>query len=265
MIKTKIPYYLCLLIFSILFLQSCKDDETTDSGKMVLTFAHYVDNAPLQIDTLKYTNAAGNHYMVTEVQYFVSDITLHMADGDDFLLDGTEGIHYVDNDISTTMTWNITKDIPAGLYNSVSFTFGIDSVKNQSNIFVNPPERDMFWPEVLGGGYHYMKMNGKWRNDTMSDNSMFMLHLGIGQICDNDTIIGFVHNAFRVDLPGSAFTINDKSTTEMQIIMNIENWFQNPYIFDLAVYGQNLMQNQEGMHMACMNGKEDVFSVGYIQ
>jgi hypothetical protein len=265
MIKTKLPFYLYLLLCGFLFLQSCKYDSIDETGSITFKFAHYDDGTQLQTDTMIYTNAAGNHYMITEVQYFVSDFILHGSDGKDYIITQENGIHYVDNDIPSTMEWAIKEDIPAGSYDSITFTFGISAAKNQSNMYADPPERDMFWPDVLGGGYHYMKMNGKWRNDTMTNDKMLMFHLGIGQIYDGDSITGFIHNDFQVSLPGSAFIINEESTTEVQIIMNIENWFRNPYIFDFAVYGENLMQNQEGMHMACMNGKEDVFSIGYIK
>ena len=55
----------------------------------------------------------------------------------------------------------------------------------------------MFWPEMLGGGYHYMKMNMIW-SDTSALNP-FNMHLGIGQIYSSlepnvDSITGFVPN-----------------------------------------------------------------------
>ena len=51
-----------------------------------------------------------------------------------------------------------------------------------------------------------MKMNLKWKNNSMSQAFPFMFHLGIGQVYASDTIntdsiIGFVQNYFRVSLP----------------------------------------------------------------
>jgi hypothetical protein len=176
--------------------------------------------------------------------------------------------------------------IIAGNYEKVSFTFGISEAKNQSLMFVNPPERDMFWPDVLGGGYHYLKLNGKWlaaknlvipfktynfimflcQTPSSPDDILkpFNFHLGIGQIysgggMNTDSITGFVQNYFEVELPNSAFSISDGDTLQFEIRMNVENWFQNPHIWDHNYWGGMIMQNQEAMNTACENGKEDVF------
>jgi hypothetical protein len=131
-------------------------------------------------------------------------------------------------------------------------------------LFVNPPERDMFWPDNIGGGYHYMKLNGKWLADDETIKP-FNFHLGIGQIysgggMNTDSITGFVQNYFEVELLNSSFTINAGDTLYFEIRMNVENWFQHPNIWDHNYWGGMIMQNQEAMHQACENGKEDVFS-----
>jgi len=136
-------------------------------------------------------------------------------------------------------------------------------------MYVNPPDRDMFWPEVLGGGYHYLKLNGKWKDDSMTQNLPFEFHLGIGQIYSGDTInvndiTGYVHNDFRVTMDESSFGVGRDQTAQIPIIMNIENWFQNPNIYDHADYADNIMQDQDAMNVACENGK-DVFAIGKIQ
>ena len=62
----------------------------------------------------------------------------------------------------------------------------------------------MMWPDILGGGYHYMMINGKWKNENnVTDN--FAFHLGIGQlyksnVIDVDSIYAFVQNYFYVKL-----------------------------------------------------------------
>lgn len=259
-----------LIWMVVLMLGSCDGDdpepEPPDHGRIVFTFLHRVNDEPLVTDQLIYTNAAGNHFLITEVQYFISDVVLHCSDGSEFIIDDWKEIHYVDNDIPSTMTWEVFDEIPPGSYDSISFTFGIDSAKNISLMFVNPPERDMFWPEVLGGGYHYLKLNGKWLNDGMTKNEPFEFHLGIGQIYSGDTInvndiTGFVHNNFRVTLPGSSFKMAAGDTVNEAITMNIDQWFTNPHTIDLSTFPFNVMQCQECMRIGCENGKEGVFTV----
>ena len=242
------------------------EPEPTDHGKIIVTFHHQVAGELLVIDTMIYTNAAGNHYLITEVQYFISDVILHQSDGSHFLIDDWEDMHYVDHDLPSTMTWEVFDKIPPGSYDSISFMFGISPEKNISLMFVNPPERDMFWPDVLGGGYHYLKLNGKWLNDGMAQNVPFEFHLGIGQIYSGDTInvndiTGFVHNNFRVTLPGSSFQMAAGDTLHAAVSMNIEHWFTDPHPIDLSTFPFNIMQCQECMRIGCENGKEGVFTI----
>ncbi|HNW70515.1 MAG TPA: hypothetical protein PKI01_08950 [Bacteroidales bacterium] len=262
---------LLLFLSVMMVIGSCKKDEpieTNKFGKISFQFAHKVNGLALVTDTLIYVNAAGNEYLVNEVQYFISDVILHNSDGSDFMINQDGGIHYVDTDIPSTFSWAVTTDIPVGNYSSVSFTFGISEAKNQSNMFPNPPERDMFWPEFLGGGYHYMKLNGKWL-DTLSQVTPFNFHLGIGQIYAHDvinvdSITGFVQNYFTVTVPNSSFAINENQTTSMELIMNIESWFDTPHVWDFNYWGGSIMQNQQAMQTAKENGA-DVFTIGTIQ
>jgi hypothetical protein len=251
-----------IVVFLILF-GSCKKDDSSDeetkaSGKIRFEFYHNVDGQPLLIDTLIYTNNAGNVYMVNEIQYFISDITLHGSPA--YIIDAWKDIHYIDTDLPETQAWDVFDDIPAGYYDKISFTFGINEQKNQSLMFVNPPESFMFWPEYLGGGYHYLKLNGKWR-DTLQVVVPFNFHLGIGQVYDTSgTITAFIQNYFTVDLPQSAITINPGQTTTIGIIMNIENWFKEPNTYDHNVWGGDIMQTQAAMQAGCENG-DNVFSI----
>ncbi len=270
MYHMKIKHIIFILLTPFVFFSCSEDDDekptTENTGKIALQFIHQVNGRPLIADSMMYTNAAGNHYLITEVQYFISDLKLHRNNAEDILIDDWQDIWYVDNDIPSTQIWNISDKIPVGNYDSISFTFGISEEKNQSLMFINPPERDMFWPEFLGGGYHYLKLNGKWQNDGMDKNRPFEFHLGIGQIYKNDSayvpdIIGFVQNHFRVKLPINDLEIETDKSLQLKLIMEIQNWFQNPFIYNHADYAQNTMQSQEAMHKGCMNGKENVFRI----
>lgn len=251
-----------LLIFSILI--GCNKNnqpEEENFANLTLKFAHFNEGKLLEFDTLIYENEAENQYLVNEIQYLISDVILHKSDGNDILIDDEKDIFYIDTDISSTHTWKIPDKLPLGNYSSISFTFGICEEKNQSHIFPNPPESFMFWPEKLGGGYHYMKLNGKWLTD---DNTIipFNFHLGIGQTYYSfpDSITGFIQNYFEVLLPSSSFELTENQIKEIEIFMNIENWFRNPNVYDHDVYGGKIMQNQEAMKKACENG-HNVFTV----
>ncbi|MBL7139010.1 MAG: hypothetical protein ISS17_09575 [Bacteroidales bacterium] len=252
-----------LLLIIVLFCFGCKKETPPDEQsqqKIILSFDFRVDGEKLQTDTMIYINEAGNHYLVNEIQFFISDVTLHHTDGSTYLIQEWKDIHYIDSDLPETQTWNVFDNIPAGSYQSISFTFGINEEKNQSLMFLNPPESFMFWPQYLGGGYHYMKLNGKWLDENQQI-SPFNFHLGIGQIYYSypDSITGFVQNYFQITLPNSSFTMEKNQTKEILLIMNIENWFRSPNTYDHDKWGGNIMQKQDAMRLACENG-QDVFT-----
>ncbi|MBK7214935.1 MAG: hypothetical protein IPH88_16930 [Bacteroidales bacterium] len=260
-----------ILIIAIEFAcTSCKKEvieQETNAGKIEFEFVHKVRNESLYVDSLCYLNQAGNPYEVDELKYFISDVYFYNTNGAKLHIDAQTAIHYVDIDYPETLVWKIFDPIPTGTYDSVSFVFGLNEERNISFAFVNPPEVNMFWPTVLGGGFHYLMLNGKWKNP-QGNMIPFDFHLGIGQtysgITSNvDSITGFVQNYFEVTLPLPTLMINDNSTNKIQLAMDIESWFETPHTWDFNDWGNYIMQNQLAMKTACENGY-NVFSISSI-
>jgi hypothetical protein len=249
----------CLLLWvctSLAFISSCKKEEK--EGRLSFVFIHKVGENLLAKDTLTYINAAGNLYEVNELQYFISEITL-WKHGQKNLMLADSGIHYVDIDIPSSLSWSPEQEFPEGQYDSISFIVGLNEEKNVSGYFVNPPERDMFWPDVMGGGYHYMKMNGKWQ-PPLSPLAPFNLHLGLGMVEDSAGMQYFIPNYFKVTLPLTNGIVQEYQPLTMSITMDINSCFETPYKWDWNVTGGQIMQSQEYMHLAALNGM-DAFSV----
>ena len=108
---------------------------------------------------------------------------------------------------------------------------------------------------------------GKWLEEGQQlQTTPFDFHLGRGQIYYSypDSITGFIPNDFNVSLPNSGFQLESAQTVDINIFMNIENWFKNPSIYDHDVWGGYIMQNQEAMQLVKENGI-NVFSVEIIK
>lgn len=245
----------------------CNQEESVPplpAGTAIFSFQHTVDNEPLIKNELIYTNLASNQYMITGLKYFISDITFWKHADEQIMVKEWKDIFYIDDDIPSTTDFQIFDPIPAGDYDSVTFIFGISGEKNKSFMFLNPPEVNMSWPDVLGGGYHYMMIDGKWK-DLQGVLQPYNFHLGIGQLYHGndynvDSIYAFVQNCFTVTLPGSSFSIGDKDTLAFILTMHIESWFETPLIFDFNSWGGAIMQNQAAMAIVKGNG-QDVFSL----
>lgn len=259
----KRTYIISLGLF--LFATSCKEEPITEEAtSFFLHFEHRVDGNAIVLDTEHYYNEAGNKYWINEIKYFISELHLYKQDGTAIKISHNDGIHYVDLDYPSTLSWEISQPIPEGEYDSLSFIFGLDEKQNQSYRFLNPPESNMAWTQLLGGGYHYMMINGWFeKGDTVS--APLNIHLGRGQIYQGstnaaDSIIGFVDNHFQVRLSKS-FSVERSQGANLTLVMNIENWFKEPFVYDFNYWGSHIMQNQAAMQMLKENGKKNVFSV----
>jgi hypothetical protein len=265
---TKITYYITniFFLFSVLLVSSCVKDNSpvikpvNEYPSVEITFHHLVNGQPLLFDTLVYTTSTGNHYMVNDLFYFICDLKFHVMNGKWIYPASDNNVWYVDARNETVQKWQFNQSINIQDMDSASFTFGLDAINNISYRFPDPPERDMFWPEILGGGYHYMKLNMKWKKDNQPENMPFMFHLGIGQMysgntVNTDSIIGFIQNYFKITLPIVKIRNDNSDIITFQLNMNIDKWFDGKYAFDFADYPNGIMQNQEGMFKACENGR----------
>ena len=247
--------YLFLLVISLLLSASCNREK---QGRLAICFTHTVDNKHIEYGKLIYTNLAGNQYQVDELKYFISKLILIDAEGKSVTVTQDDGIHYVDNGHENSLYWNIDK-IPQRNYTAISFVFGLDEEDNYSRRFVNPPESNFFWPDFLGGGYHYMQING-WFIDKDEKKTNMNIHTGIGQIKDeNGQISQFVHNYFIVTIPVT-FSIDESYTTSLTFNMEIQHWFDAPNLYDFNEYGTKIMQNQHAQELLKENGK-NVFNI----
>ena len=250
--KSKIYQYLIILYkmkkltLSIIALAigitfSCKkDEETSNKGQVNLTFNHKVGSDDLEFDSLKYTTAVGHVYEVRNLEYFISNITFNRSNGSEFVI---KGPIYIDAQKSITL--NHSNEIPTGIYESIAVTFGLDSNMNITDTLTSVDESNMSWPENNGGGYHYMKFEGTYDSLGNSEvNKSYNLHTG--------AIMGQPHD-FSVTFDNSAFTLNE-SGIDLEVSMDLNEWFTNPAEYDFADYGPMIMMNMAAQNDLKANG-----------
>ena len=232
----------------------------TIHGDLTLNVGYSINNKTLITDTLCYSNEAGNEFLITEIQWFVSNLTLQNEQGEWVELshrnptNEASRIFYIDTNIPESQTLQMAS-IPIGKYKLLRFTFGLDEVDNQTDLFNDPPESNLFWPDPLGGGYHYMKLNGKYLNEN-EELAPLNIHLGIGQ---NEDKTVFYQNYFIVELPID-FTVSENTDNQLFLTMIIDNWFRNPNLYDFNEFGSAIMQNQAAQQVLKENGN-DVFRI----
>jgi len=239
------------LLASILILSftHCKKDTIPEPHEVAniavqMNFNHLVDHFPVEMDTMKYINANSDTFSIRTIKYFISRVTFHRDSKTDVIL---KDMHYIDQGIPESLTHIFNDKIPEDTYSTVSFTFGFTHTDNKSNMFTTAPVMQMFWPENMGGGYHYQKLEGRYLDNGIK--KFFNFHAGG---------LDKVDYSIQVKLPNSNFQVKS-AQIQMDLNMEIQNWFRNPIHWDFSYFGAAIMQNHEAQQTIQKNG-QDVFT-----
>lgn len=252
----KLVSLLCL----VLLLSSCNSSDDSDNTLEVSTtfkFTHNWDGALIRdynFGPIQYVNAHGESIGFERFRYVISDIVFTKANGEEIELDV---YNLVDLTNEVNMEYTPDTQIPVGNYTNVSFTFGLDNEDNAEN-YTDLNSALFNVPETMGGGYHYMQFDGKFINSNMEEQG-FNYH-AIRAVDNAGTNPTFPQDTFFTVNLGS---INISNDVEIEVKMNIAEWFKNPNLWDLNVYNQMLMPNSTAQIMMYENG-QNVFSLGDV-
>lgn len=258
---------MAMAIFALsLGFQSCEDDDevkTTVVERLIqvpthsvqINFNHVVDSVSLVLNTTNkpYQNEKGQAYNVTKLRYLISDITFHQSNGTNFTIDE---YHLVDLSNSATLTFNPTTKVPAGDYTAVSFTFGFDRQDNAQQTYADLNSAIWQWPMMLGGGYHFMQFEGTF--DTSGVNGGFATHMGTARNLTPAGTTTFEDNHF--ESYHDSLTLSIPNKTQLNLTMNVNEWYKNPYTWDFKVYNMPIMPVYDAQRKLNLNGPS-VFSV----
>jgi hypothetical protein len=210
------------LLLSVLSFQSCKDDDQlTEPGTLDINFDNVavVGGVQQQLSlatpgstTYAYTNGMSQQFNITLLRYYISDIELEGPDGAHFhdhleaSASGAKGYYLVDESDHESQHIML-ENIPAGEYNKVTFTVGVDSagiVDGAAGGVLDPATCKMFWN--WNSGYIAVKFEGQSNASN-------------GGVTGAETITGdnphgmAYHIGGWKDIPGSAFVYNNKRLT----------------------------------------------------
>lgn len=243
---------LFLITIILVTMNSCNtDDPIATSGNILFDFTHNWDGDPVTADDFnlfQYTNANGQQMSISKLRYLISNIALHKTDGSTLPING-----YLLVDLSTNTTFASISNIPFDTYSSISFTFGFDEADNIDGFYADLNSASWNWPEMLGGGYHFMQLEGMYVDGLIE--APYTYHMGTARLSPGV----FEANHFEVFINGFTST----SDVTVAVKMNISEWFKNPYIWDLNTYNTDLMANYDAQILMNENGNS-VFSLGNV-
>ena len=237
---------LTIPLISVLFLfVSCREEE--NSGKLQINLVHKVGSKDLVLNEWLYTSPAGHPYKVRRIQMLFSDFELIDESGKAIYFDME---HFFEFGRMDTKNF-ILDNIPAGSYSAVRFVFGLDEVKNQDNAY--PDDYDMIgfkWPSQLGIGYHYMRF--EVTADSLGTGVIKDFNLHTGATFGNQNYLVITLTLDDLIIEGNEY--------QADLVMDMNEWLQNPEIYDFEKYGFGIMGNQEAQEVLKANGP-GVFSI----
>lgn len=239
-----------------------KDDgscEYTTEGELTLNFTHNFDGTAVtaaDFDQLSYTNLNGDVLSITKMQYLISDVRLYKTNGDSIYI---QGYHLVDMEDNASLSYVLPKMIDIGNFNGIGFNYGFNAEDNVDGAYPDLNAASWSSPMMLGGGYHQMKFEGRFIDMNM-DTTGFQYHnlSTIRQISNGDTT--FHENWANISM-NKAFTTTGNANIEVK--MDIKQWFENPNTWMLDSNYTMLMPNYEAQVMMKENSSS-VWSLGDI-
>ena len=248
--------YLLLIIFISFF--SCSDDKDSEIEKVNVTinFSHNWDSVPItssDFNSFKFTNLNGESISIERLRYVLSNIAF---------INGNETFSFSSYNLINIgeekgLTLNLPEKITKGSY-QLKFTFGFTDDDNIDGVYQDLNSANFNVPSMMGGGYHYMQFDGKYK-DSNNQDANFNYHAirAVDRSDPND--LKFEDTSFEVDLGTLSFINN----AEITIKANIAEWFKNPNTWNLNQLNTVLMPNFEAQKLMSVNGKT-VFSLGDV-
>lgn len=240
-----------LLILAIAFIGCDNDDDSPGNVIISINLSHNWDGTNVteaDFGTTEFTNENGEVLTISKLRYLISRVTLYNSYGDAIEF---EGHQLVDLSDDNSFVFAINSVFPPGTYNRISFVYGFNENDNISGEYPDLNAASWNWPDMLGGGYHFMQLEGNYSN-TNGDQQPFAYHNGTARVSDGV----FEQNFISVDVDG--FSID--SGADINIKMNIAEWFKNPNTWDLNTLNGSLMGNYDAQIMMNQNG-QNVFSI----
>ena len=254
-------FNLIILAFTLVFVACEKDNDDNISPVTAVNFkfTHKWEETEVSnsdFNSIQFTNAYGNELSIERLRYLISKIKLTKNTGEVITIDE---YNLVDLEDANSLNFSTNQTVAVGSYSDISFVFGFTNEDNTDGTYADLNSATWNVPAMLGGGYHYMQMDGKYINNLNVES-------------------GYNYHAIRaVDNPGSNPTfpqdtffevslgeITLTGATEITIAMNIAQWFKQPNTWNLNEYNQMLMPNSTAQILMYQNG-QNVFNLVSIE
>ncbi|MBX3241765.1 MAG: hypothetical protein KIT80_12330 [Chitinophagaceae bacterium] len=244
---------------------ACKKEESgpIDSDELAslsVEFDNIVGPQNLQLNTGSYTNAKGETFSVSILQYFISNIKVTRTNGTEYVVP-QDSSYFLIRESDPNSRFAKVK-VPVGDYSGLEFVLGVDSLRSTMDIsdrkgVLDPAggmEDGMYWG--WNSGYIFFKMEGVSPQAPVdpSGQNKFRYHIGGFGGYSAPTINNI--KTFSIDLKhGGVAKVRTDRESNIHLMVDVQKVFngshqvsiaENPTVM-FSAYSVNIANNFEGM------------------
>jgi hypothetical protein len=185
-----------------------------------------MQDEPLALQSKTYENVAGNHFILEQFKYYLSNIKFGSTRSGAFYLE-PESYHLVSLEKGKHIYEIELKEVVPGIYNEIEFAIGVDNAKNTSTDRVGAldPANQMAWNWHTG--YKFISVTGKLLSEKEAAPEGLVIHVGFDE---NYRIVR--KTLSQLNLPN--LVIENGETTIVEIMVEAGHLFNQPNAIDLA-------------------------------
>lgn len=132
--------------------------DVPQTAAVVIKMEHNTQGKSLELDSLKYTNEAGNLYSINVLKYYMTNVKLVKTDGSEVIL----GTYNLIDAFDVARNQFTLKSVPNGSYTALKFLLGVDYTNNHTGLQEGDldPSLGMIWN--WNTGYVFLKNEGSF-------------------------------------------------------------------------------------------------------
>ena len=231
--------FIFLAVLSTIVIGACSDDTIgpNEKGSLIIEFDNRVGDADLELNT-NYTNSSGETFQLTKLNYYISNIKLTTTDGDVYTVPQDSSYFLVMEDDEESQEVRIN-NIPAGDYDKITFTIGVDSLRSTMDISKRPGVLDpaqghdgMYW--TWNSGYIFFKMEGTSPAAPIDQENKFYYHIGGYGGFDTPTLNNIRETT--ISMGGARAEVRSNKLPEVHLYADVQEVFKSPNEFEIADY-----------------------------
>ncbi len=212
--------------------ESAELEDGSCNYALKVRFRHEVNGKELEFNDRDYVSAEGDTFRITRLRYLVSELILHRSGASDVRFDAhhlvriapNNSLTYVNGPDNPSFTWAPSGEVPKGTYEGISLNFGLDDGDNRSGAYGDLNQANWGWPEMLGGGYHFLQFEGTYDSAGTAE-PVFNMHMGRARDTSGSNT-SYLNNHFHLEWDKN-FTV-DGSDQTLTFSMDLGKWFAPP-------------------------------------